>query len=71
MEAEHGSQVKWVRTVDEGLFELPVDVESFECGGQSPEGAGDPDSLTGPVSSAVSRLTSRWGLAAWGHRRRR
>ena len=48
VDAEHGGQVEWVGAVDEGFLELPIDVEPFEGGGQSPEGAGDPDSADWP-----------------------
>ncbi len=70
IEAEHGSQVQWVRAVREGFLELPVDAQPFQGRGLATEFFVPPQSGDG-TGAYCAALMIRCGLVVLGQRVRR
>lgn len=59
VDVEDEGEVERVGAVGEGLFELAVDAESYEGGGEVASGPGGPELAGGSSSTAVFWVISR------------
>ncbi|AGP61497.1 hypothetical protein M271_50710 [Streptomyces rapamycinicus NRRL 5491] len=71
IDSEDEREVEWVGAVGEGLFELSVDAEPFQGGGEVAGCPGGPEFAGRAEFDAVFWVVSRWGLAVFGQRLRR